>query len=232
MFSIVIPLFNEDRNIVELIDEINLSLKKNYVYEIILINDASTDQTFNNISKVKNKNIKILNNLTNKGQSYSIHRGVYNSSYKIIITLDGDGQNDPADIPKLIQYYLKHNNVTLVGGIRRKRKDKIIKIISSKVANLIRSKIFNDGCKDTGCSLKVFDKNIFLSFPYFDGIHRFIPALFTGYGYQTKFLDVNHRKRKYGVSKYGTSNRLFRGIIDIIKVKKILREKGSYDIHT
>ena len=232
MFSIVIPLFNEDRNIVKLIDEINLNLKNYNVYEIILINDASTDQTYNKISKLKNKNIRILNNLTNKGQSFSIHRGVYNSLYKIIITLDGDGQNDPADIPKLIQYYLNHNNVTLVGGIRRKRKDKIIKIISSKVANFIRSKIFNDGCKDTGCSLKVFDKNIFLSFPYFDGIHRFIPSLFTGYGYQTKFLDVNHRKRKYGVSKYGTTNRLFRGIIDIIKVKKILRQKGSYDIRT
>ena len=106
--------------------------------------------------------------------------------------------------------------------------DSFIKVISSKIANGIRSKILNDNCRDTGCSLKVFDKQIFLSFPFFDGMHRFLPALFKGYGYKTMFIDVNHRKRKFGVSKYGTMNRLFKGIRDIIKVRKILKFK-NYD---
>ena len=98
-------------------------------------------------------------------------------------------------------------------------------MLSSKIANIIRSRILKDQCKDTGCSLKVFNKKIFLSFPYFNGIHRFLPALFKGYGYKTVFIDVNHRSRKFGMSKYGTMNRLFRGIRDIIKVNKILKNK-------
>ena len=113
----------------------------------------------------------------------------------------------------------------LIGGIRRNRKDNFTKIISSKIANSIRSRILNDECIDTGCALKIFDKKIFLSFPFFDGVHRFLPALFKGYGYETLFIDVNHRKRNHGISKYGTMNRLFAGIRDIIKVKKILKTK-------
>ena len=113
----------------------------------------------------------------------------------------------------------------MVGGIRKKRQDSFIKILSSKIANYIRSKILNDNCKDTGCSLKVFSKNIFLEFPYFDGIHRFLPALFKGYGHKTDFINVNHRVRKYGKSKYGTIDRLFRGIRDIIKVKNIINKQ-------
>ena len=105
------------------------------------------------------------------------------------------------------------------------RKDNLIKVLSSKVANYIRQLLLNDGCLDTGCSLKVFKKDIFLSFPYFDGMHRFLPALFKGYGHNTIFIEVNHRKRKYGISKYGTMNRLFKGIRDIIRIKKILKKK-------
>jgi Glycosyltransferases involved in cell wall biogenesis len=188
-----------------------------------LINDASIDDTQVIINKLKiNKNIKILKNSFNKGQSYSIYKGIKNSSNKIIVTLDGDGQNDPKDIPKLLELFLSNENVEMIGGIRQKRKDNIIKIISSKLANYVRSKILNDDCLDTGCSLKVFSRNIFLKFPYFDGIHRFLPALFKGYGHKTMFINVNHRERKYGFSKYGTMNRLFKGIRDIIKVIKII----------
>ena len=222
MFSIVIPLHNESLNIKNLINEINFNLKNYNNFEIILINDASTDNTLEVIKNISKKNIKILQNSVNKGQSYSIHHGIKNSLNKIIITLDGDGQNDPADIPKLLKYFLQDEKVKLVGGIRKKRKDNIIKIISSKIANSVRSKILQDGCQDTGCSLKIFDKDIFLSFPYFDGIHRFLPALFKGYGHSTIYLSVNHRKREYGKSNYGTINRLIRGISDINKVRKIL----------
>ena len=224
MFSIVIPIFNEARNIEFLLKEINKSLENFKKYEIILVNDSSTDETLKVINKIKNKNIKIITNDSNQGQSYSIFKGVKNSSYDTIITIDGDRQNDPADIPNLYNFYIQNNEVKLVGGIRKNRKDSLTKIISSKIANYIRSKILKDGCKDTGCSLKVFNKSIFLSFPFFNGVHRFLPALFRGYGYKTAFLEVNHRKRIYGRSKYGTMNRLFVGIRDIIKVKKILKK--------
>ena len=225
MFSLVIPLYNESRNIKLLIDEIISNLINYKNYEIILVNDASTDDTSYVISSLTYKKIKIITNAKNKGQSFSIHEGIKNSSYNIIVTLDGDGQNDPADISKLYELYLYNENVKLVGGIRRNRKDNYTKIITSKVANFIRSRILSDECDDTGCALKVFDKKIFLSFPFFDGVHRFLPALFKGYGHKTLFVDVNHRKRNYGISKYGTMNRLFVGIRDIAKVNKILKNK-------
>ena len=226
MFSIVVPIFNESENIKFLLEEIKESLNQYKSYEIVVVNDASTDDTLEILKSEKNKFLKIINNNTNNGQSYSIHKGIKNTSNKIIITIDGDGQNDPADIPKLLDIYNSNNNIKLIGGIRIKRQDSYIKIISSKLANSIRSKILDDQCKDTGCSLKIFDKDIFLNFPYFNGIHRFLPALFKGYGYTTKFVEVNHRKRKYGVSKYGTMNRLFIGIRDILIVKKIIKNKN------
>ena len=225
MFSIVIPLYNECENIKSLLSEIFTNLYSYDNFEIILVDDASTDNTIGVIKKVIDNKVKILNNKTNRGQSFSIHKGIQHSSFDTIITIDGDGQNDPADIPKLINKYFESDKLKLLGGIRSKRKDSLIKVLSSKIANKIRSKILNDGCQDTGCSLKVFDKKIFLTFPYFDGMHRFIPALYRGYGFETNFINVNHRKRKYGTSKYGTINRLFKGIRDIIKVRNILKNK-------
>lgn len=226
MFSIVIPIYDEEKNLEILLNEINSNLIDFDKYEIILVDDFSKDNSLKVLEKFKNNdNILILRNNENKGQSYSIHKGIKEASYNTIITIDADGQNNPADIPKLIKAYNLDNELYLVGGIRIKRKDNFIKIFSSKIANFIRSKILKDNCSDTGCSLKVFEKKIFLDFPYFDGVHRFLPALFRGYGYKTMFLNVDHRQRKYGKSKYGTFKRLFGGIRDIIKVKKILRNK-------
>ena len=225
MFSLVIPLYNESKNIQFLLNEITTNLINYKNYEIILVNDASTDNTSKIINNLSINNIKVINNNKNKGQSFSIYEGIKKSSNKIIVTLDGDGQNDPADIPKLYDLYSSNEDIKLIGGIRRNRKDNYTKRISSKIANFIRSRILNDECEDTGCALKVFDKKIFLSFPFFDGIHRFLPALFKGYGHKTIFVDVNHRKRNYGISKYGTMNRLFVGIRDIAKVNKILKNK-------
>ena len=225
MFSIVIPIFNEEHNLITLIKEIKLSLKSYNEYELIFVNDFSTDNTLSILKKQKKIfNFKIINNKTNLGQSFSILNGIKNSNYNTIITLDGDGQNNPKDIPTLLEFYNKTKDASLVGGIRYKRRDNIIKIISSRLANFVRSKILKDECKDTGCSLKVFDKNIFLKFEYFDGMHRFIPALFKGFGYNTYFLNVDHRKRKYGTSKYGTFLRLVNGIRDMIKVKKMINK--------
>ena len=223
MFSIIIPLYNEDQNIGFLIKEIYSTLYNYSDYEVILVNDASTDQTLEVIQKLNNKKIKIINNNINSGQSFSIYKGIKEAYHNTIVTLDGDGQNDPKDIPQLLEFYLKNYEIELVGGIRYKRKDNIIKLISSKIANFVRSRLLKDNCSDTGCSLKVFNKKIFLSFPFFDGIHRFLPALFSGYGYKTYFINVNHRKRKYGISKYGTMKRLLKGIKDLIKVNNILK---------
>ena len=225
MFSIVIPLYNEEKNITSLLEEIFLVLNNQEKYEIILINDCSEDNTLVVISKYKkHKNIKILNNINNKGQSYSIHKGITESFYDTIITLDGDGQNNPKDIPKLLDIYKKQKERCLVGGLRLKRKDNIIKILSSKIANKVRSIILKDNCKDTGCSLKVFSKKDFVKLPYFDGIHRFLPALFKNIGCILLFEEVDHRNRKFGISKYGTFDRLIKSIKDLFLVLKIIKK--------
>lgn len=228
MFSVIIPVYNEGDNLISLIKEIKNSLKNYKEFELIFVNDSSTDDTLQILNKEKSKfDFKILNNESNLGQSYSTFSGIKNSKYNTIVTLDGDGQNNPYDIPKLLEFYINNNDIFLVGGIRAKRKDNIIKIVSSRIANLVRSKILKDGCIDTGCSLKVFDRNIFLKFEYFDGIHRFLPALFNGFGYKTFFLKVDHRKRKHGKSKYGTFLRLLNGLNDMIKVKKMIIKKNN-----
>jgi len=225
MFSIVIPIYNEQDNLVLLIDEVKNSLINYNDYELIFVNDFSTDDSLKILEKEKNLiNIKIINNEKNLGQSYSVLKGIKKSKFDTIVTLDGDGQNNPHDIPKLIEVYNKNIDTFLVSGIRAKRKDSLIKIISSRIANFVRSKFLKDGCKDTGCSLKVFDKNIFLKFDFFDGIHRFLPALFIGFGYKTLFINVDHRKRKYGKSNYGTFKRLINGLKDMVKVKKIINK--------
>lgn len=228
MFSIVIPVYNESQSLKKLVDEIDKSLKSYNKYEIIFIDDASNDNTLQVIEELKNnnKNIRFFFNKKNKGQSFSINKAIGESRNEIIITIDGDGQNNPRDIPILLDYYLLNVNVALVGGIRRNRKDTFIKVVSSKIANKVRSIILDDDCEDTGCSLKVFSKSIFLSFPYFNGIHRFLPALFKGYGHECFYIDVDHRAREEGVSKYGTIDRLFKGIIDILKVRKILKKRS------
>ena len=224
-FSIVIPIYNEEENIIRLIKEIIQHTKDYSNFEIIIVNDGSTDQSLKRINSTFDQSlIKIINNKKNIGQSYSLKEGIIASNYQTIITLDGDGQNNPKDIPRLLEKYFSDDSIYLVGGIRNKRKDTFIKIVSSKIANNIRSFILDDKCKDTGCSLKVFNKLVFLEFPFFDGIHRFLPALFLGYNKKTFFMNVDHRPRIYGYSKYGTYKRLIRGIGDLIRVAKIIKK--------
>ena len=224
-FSIIIPVYNEQENISILVSEIQETLsnfKKNF--EIIIVDDGSKDDTLKIVNNLNQSNIKIIQNLNNHGQSYSIKVGINNANYSTIITIDGDLQNNPADIPKMLSIYID-NDFKLVGGIRKNRKDNKIKLISSFFANYIRKTILKDDCIDTGCSLKIFDKQVFLSFPYFDGMHRFLPALFKGFGHKTFFIDVDHRRRYKGFSKYGTLSRLYWGIRDIYKVLKIIKNK-------
>jgi len=224
-FSIIIPVYNEQDNIYNLILEIKKELSNLYKYEIIIVDDSSTDQTQSTLAKLnKEFSVNIILNKINEGQSKSILNGIMHAKNDIIITIDGDGQNNPRDIKNLINTFLT-KKYDLVAGIRKKRKDNYIKKISSKIANYIRAKYLDDNCSDTGCALKIFNKEIFLEFPFFDGIHRFLPALFKGFGYRTTFVEVNHRPRLKGITKYGTTKRLIKGIFDIIRVKKMLRKK-------
>lgn len=223
--SLIIPIYNEEQNILQLYNEIKKSEAYTYLNEIIYINDKSTDSSEKIINKLilKDKKIRIINNIQNLGQSHSIYKGIKSSKNEIVATIDGDGQNDPKDLIKLILKYFQSDN-KLIGGIRTKRKDKLIKIISSLIANKIRKFILNDDCDDTGCSLKVFNKKIFLKFDFFNGLHRFLPALFKAFGHKCYFMTVNHRSRKFGNSNYGTFDRLFVGIYHIIRVKKIINK--------
>tara|TARA_B100000575_G_C23012260_1_gene583078 strand:- start:272 stop:970 length:699 start_codon:yes stop_codon:yes gene_type:complete len=223
-FSIVIPAFNEGDNLAILIDEIINSIDNSkYEFEIIIVDDCSNDDTVSKISEcIKKYNLVYIKNNENFGQSKSIHKGISHSKFSNIITIDADLQNDPKDIKALCEVYFSDQNYGMVSGIRIKRKDSIVKIISSKIANKIRSFILNDKCPDTGCSLKIFNKHIFLEFELFDGLHRFLPALFLNKNALVQYVPVNHRPRINGKSKYGTISRLVWGIRDLIRVKKML----------
>lgn len=228
-FSIIIPAFNESKNLSILLDEIILNCLNNYNYQIIIVDDKSEDNTQNIIKKRKEKNIKLISNKYNQGQSYSIHRGIQEADYENIITIDADLQNDPKDIPKIAEIYFYNKNIKLVAGIRTNRKDNMIKIVSSKIANFVRSLILKDNCPDTGCSLKIFDKSFFLNIPFFDGMHRFIPAFFIGMNCKVIYEPVNHRYRKYGKSNYSTLSRLFKGLGDLYRVSKMIKKIKNND---
>ncbi len=220
-FSIVIPVYNEEKNITNLVNEIVFKNSNyNFIYEIIIVNDSSIDKTKEQILKLKKKykNLVLIENNSNLGQSYSVRNGIKNSKSNTIITLDGDGQNNPGDIKKMYDKYMEFSEIFLVGGIRKKRHDSKIKIISSKIANSIRNFFLKDGCPDSGCGIKVFDKEIFLSLVFFDGMHRFLPALFIKKGKKCIYINVDHRPRKFGKSNYGTAKRAISGLLNIIKV--------------
>ncbi len=222
-FSIILPCYNESKNIKKLIIEIEQNLK-GYNYEIIFIDDKSNDNSIEIVRKLKNNKIILEVNKKNLGQSHCIHRGVKIAKSNTIVTMDCDGQNNPKDILKLYKLYNDNDDIYLVGGIRSNRKDNLIKIYSSKIANNIRNFILKDNCSDTGCSLKVFDRQSFLQFPLFSGLHRFLPALFLGLNKKTLFVSVDHRKRLYGISKYGTFNRAFNGVKDLFFVYRIINQ--------
>ena len=221
--SVVIPVCNEEESIGILIEEITQALAQKYQHEIIVVDDGSTDKTLEVLSKIKKDlpTLRVIKHLQNSGQSTAVRTGVQYANSNWIATLDGDGQNDPADIPNLYNELVSQNldPWLVVAGYRKKRKDTWLKRISSKYANGIRDKLLRDGTPDTGCGLKIFARDSFLALPYFDHMHRYIPALFQRQGGRVVSIEVNHRHRMQGTSKYGFHNRLWVGIVDILGVR-------------
>lgn len=222
--SIVVPVYNEADNIIPLIEEIVTAMSQAEAYEIIYVDDGSNDDTAA-VLKLAQQNVKTLRVIRHQqsyGQSTAIYTGVKAANYPYIAMLDGDGQNDPADISLLYEVLMQHrkisSNLWMVAGWRNKRHDSTWRLFSSKVANTVRSGLLGDNTPDTGCGLKVFLRDQFLGLPYFDHMHRFLPALILRAGGQVISEPVSHRVRAHGYSKYGTLDRLWIGIIDILGV--------------
>ena len=217
--TVVIPVFNEAQSIRSLISEISDALI-NIDYEIVVVDDHSSDETANVLIKIQknNKRLRIIRHEKNYGQSFAIRSGVKCAKSSWIATLDGDGQNDPSDIPRLFDALIeksgKDKNI-LIAGFRFKRKDSWLKRISSKYANKVRSSLLQDEVPDTGCGLKLFSRDFFLDLPSFNHMHRYIPALYISRGGVVFSLKVNHRHREKGYSKYGFNNRFWVGITDL-----------------
>lgn len=217
LLSVVVPVHNEAENIEPLIREIENALNNSVEFEIVYVNDGSLDDTGDHLTqaKLKHQKLRVITHAKSCGQSTALRTGIKFANGDWIATLDGDGQNDPADIKKLIAALAV--DVDLIGGNRRHaRRDTWVKRISSIIANNVRSKLLNDSTPDTGCGLKLFKREVYLDLPYFDHMHRFLPALVQRAGGRVISVPVNHRAREHGKSKYGTIDRLLVGIVDLI----------------
>ena len=221
-FSVVIPVFNEEGNIGSLLLEVRAALNGKRTFEIIVVDDGSTDQTWP-LLKDYCKDLLELNIIQHPrkfGQSIALITGVKAARAPWILTLDGDGQNDPADIERLLIKVAEPTRAGhfLIIGNRSKRHDSWLRIFSSRIANNVRQALLHDECPDSGCGLKVFERKAFLDLPKFDHMHRFLPALFKRAGGTVINIEVSHRPRIYGVSKYGVFNRFWVGVIDLFGV--------------
>ncbi len=224
--AVVVPVFNERDNIPALLAEIAAALRGRIDYEVIYVDDDSSDDSRAVLASEKpsHPELRILHHLTRSGQSTAVWNGVRAAQSPWIATLDGDGQNDPADIPKLLaERDAAAADVRLFAGWRTTRHDSFNKRISSKVANAVRSRLLKDATPDTGCGLKLFEREVFLRLPYFDHMHRYLPALFKRAGFQSVSVPVGHRPRTAGVSKYGTLDRLWVGLADLRGVAWLMR---------
>jgi dolichol-phosphate mannosyltransferase len=217
--SLVIPVRNEAENIAPLVGEIRAALDGIIDYEILFIDDGSNDATAEEVLRLAGKTprLRLLRHAQSCGQSAAIRTGVRAARAAWVATLDGDGQNDPTDIPKL--WHLGHTAPptppVLIAGYRENRQDSWSKRGASRIANAIRRRVLGDHTSDTGCGLKLFPRSLFLDLPYFDHMHRFLPALVLREGGTVHSVRVNHRPRRGGVSKYGVFDRLGVGIVDL-----------------
>ena len=228
--SVVIPVRNEAGNIAPLVAEIAAALAQVAAYEIVYVDDGSDDSTAAEIRRLQIRlpQLRLLRHARSYGQSAAIRTGVKAAAGGWIATLDGDGQNDPADIPALWRIAQgmeadRPGRLLLITGRRERRRDRWSKRLASRIANAVRGRLLRDDTPDTGCGLKLFPRALFLDLPYFDHMHRFLPALVLREGGVVRSVAVNHRPRQRGVSKYGVLDRLGVGITDLFGVMWLCR---------
>ena len=226
--SIVVPVKNEAGNIAPLIGEIAAALAPTGDFEIIYVDDGSTDATADELRALLAQYawLRVVVHAQSCGQSAAIRTGVRAARTAVVVTLDGDGQNDPAFIPTLLRALGAGGpRVALIAGQRVRRQATRFKQLQSRIANAVRGSILRDGTRDSGCGLKAFRRDVFLALPYFDGLHRFLPALVRREGYEVGYVDVVDRQRRAGVSNYGLWDRLWIGILDLAGVWWLIRRK-------
>ncbi len=227
--SIVIPMRNESGNIGPLVADIAAACGSLPAAEIIVVDDGSTDDTAARAEALANDHpaLRLIRHDRSGGQSAAVHSGVLAARAPVVCTLDGDGQNPPSELPKLWAPLLApgSDRVGLVAGQRVGRKDTMSKKLASKLANGIRARILRDGTRDTGCGLKGFRRDAFLRLPYFDHMHRYLPALFARDGWEVQLVDVTHRERQAGTSNYNNLQRGLVGIHDLIGVSWLIRRR-------
>ena len=220
--SVVVPVKDEAENVAPLAREIAAAIADLGPSEIIFVDDGSSDATPRILAALKAEipALRVIVHGKNAGQSRAIRTGVRAAQADIVVTLDGDGQNDPADIPKLTAMFRDGDaRLGLVAGVRVRRQDTLAKRWASRLANRFRNWLLNDGATDTGCGLKAFRREVFLSLPYFDHIHRYLIAMTLREGYEVRYADVSHRPRTRGTSKYGVWDRALVGISDLFGVR-------------
>lgn len=237
MISVVVPVLNEKENIAGLVEEIAEAAKTVPISEIIYVDDGSTDGTVDTLLSLREKYpaLRVLRHDRRCGQSAALWTGIKASGNSLIATLDGDGQNDPADIRILYKLYeqtKQFREAVMVVGERRKRNDSVSRRIASRFANGVRSRILKDQTKDTGCSLKLFRRKDYMELPYFNHMHRFLPALMMRGGAHLVHVDVSHRARLHGVSKYSNFRRAVVGISDLFGVWWLQQRPSSNPVVT
>ena len=225
-FSVVVPVFNERDNVTPLVNEIVAALRGKYSFEIVYVDDQSKDDSLQVLKDLMASvpELRVVQHLRQSGQSTAVRNGVKAALGVWIATLDGDGQNDPADIPKLIEARNKAApEIKLFAGWRVNRKDTGSKRWASKIANSIRASFLKDETPDTGCGIKLFERAVFMDLPYFDHMHRYLPALVKRAGFQSVSVPVNHRERGSGVSKYNNIGRAWVGLKDLRGVAWLIK---------
>jgi dolichol-phosphate mannosyltransferase len=222
--TVVVPVKNEAENVAPLVREIVAALGSES-YEIVYVDDGSTDTTVAMLEALRPDvpQLRVIQHAASCGQSAALRTGVLLAQGHLIATLDGDGQNDPADLPHMLAELRANPDYAMIAGQRLKRQDSAAKRFSSRIANKVRASVLQDDTPDTGCGIKLFRKAAFLSLPYFDHIHRFLPALMKREGLEVGLLAVNHRHRMHGRSKYGINNRLWVGLVDLAGVWWLMR---------
>jgi dolichol-phosphate mannosyltransferase len=226
--SVVVPVRNEAGNIASLVAEIAKALNGRWQFEVIYVNDGSSDDTEAELKRLLGLYpwLRRVRHKQSCGQSCAVRSGVVAARAGLVVTLDGDGQNDPAFIPALLRALeAGQPRIGLIAGQRVGRKASGFKRLQSRVANAVRSAVLRDGTRDTGCGLKAFRRDVFLALPYFDGLHRFLPALVRREGYAIGYVDVVDRSRGAGVSNYGLWDRLWIGILDLAGVWWLIRRR-------